>query len=89
MNSPPGADAYLDTTSCLGYLGPIGTARDDIRPELISALGPYGPLGSLGPLGNASWNPQYWISGAFDWSQFQQNITGTRLCFPETALILH
>jgi len=52
---------YTSSSSCLGANGPIGG---------------YGPLGSLGPIGTNLWNPSYWISGAFDWSNYSQDITG-------------
>ena len=61
VETPPGVAMYLSASSCLGYLGPIG---------------PYGPLGSLGPLGLNTWNPQYWISDSFSWSEWSEMVTG-------------
>jgi hypothetical protein len=66
--SPPcrTADAFH---TCEYYLS-SGSALGDYGP-----LGAYGPLGTLGPLGTNAWSPSYWISGAFDWSEWSAEST--------------
>ncbi len=61
VDDPTDAEDYLDSSSCLGYNGPVG---------------PYGPLGILGPVGSNTWNVSYWMSGAYDWSDWDDEIDG-------------
>lgn len=54
-----------------------GTRTNEDNPALgyLGPLGPYGPLGTLGPIGQNIWNPSRLISGSFDWSQTQKQLT--------------
>lgn len=54
-----------------------GTKRNQDDPALgyLGPLGPYGPLGTLGPIGQNLWNPSQLISGSFDWSEQQKQLT--------------
>lgn len=60
VNTPSNAANYLDSSSALGYYGPIG---------------PYGPLGTLGPVGSNSWDVSYWISGVGSWAYWSDTLT--------------
>lgn len=54
-----------------------GTKKNQDNPALgyLGPLGPYGPLGTLGPIGQNIWNPSQLISGSFDWSEQQKQLT--------------
>ncbi len=58
-------------------LAQSGTKANEDNPALgyMGPLGPYGPLGTLGPIGQNIWNPSNVISGSFDWSATQKQLT--------------
>jgi hypothetical protein len=75
--APAGKAAAADPSSAVQVIAHSGTKANEDNPALgyMGPLGPYGPLGSLGPVGQNSWNPSTVISGSFDWSAMQKQLT--------------